>query len=196
MAHGASLASAIRRVIDGLGRRRTAHDYDAVVEEPPPPPGAGDRRPGRQLERAPSDRYGAEDAPQAPETTADPPPLARGVAAAVVAAIAGAVVIAVGGGFLTITAGLLVVAGVVGWVVAVALTLGAGPAPEAERGGRRATAAVIALAGVALGQIGLWLIARGEGGTLGAIDYLAEVFGLLVPAELLIAGAVAWWRAS
>lgn len=112
------------------------------------------------------------------------------------AAIAGAIVIAVGGGLVTITAGLLVVAAIVGWVVAVALMLGAGVVPGIDRGGRRWTAAVIAVAGVALGQVGLWLIARGEGGTLGVIDYLGETFGVLVPAELLIAAAVAWWRAA
>ena len=87
------------------------------------------------------------------------------------------------------------IAGVVGWIVAVALTRGAG-ASTSTRGRTRATAALIALAAVAVGQVGLWLIARGEGGTLDLIDYLAEVFGALVPAELLIAGVVAWWRAA
>ena len=112
------------------------------------------------------------------------------------AAIAGAVVIAAGGGLLTITAGLLVVAAIVGWVVAVALVLGAGAPTATERGRRRWTAAAMALAGITLGQVGLWLIARGEGGTLGVVDYLAETFGVLVPAELLISAVVAWWRAA
>ena len=35
--------------------------------------------------------------------------------------------------------------------------------------------------GVALGQVGLWLLGREEGGVLSLIDYLAEVFGFLVP---------------
>ena len=87
----------------------------------------------------------------------------------------------------TITAGLLVIAVVIGWLVAALVSFGADPG--AGRTGRRATATVIALAGVALGQIGLWLIARQEGGTLGVIDYLAEVFGFLVPLELALAGA-------
>ena len=130
-----------------------------------------------------------------PDAT-EPPPFARGVAAAAIAGIVAAAAIAVGGGLLTITAGLLVVAAVVGWVVAIALGLGAGPRAGADRGRRRWTAALIALGSVALGQIGLWLIARGEGGTLGIVDYLAEVFAVLVPAELLIAAAVAWWRAA
>jgi hypothetical protein len=164
------------------------------VDAPPPTAGPGDRRPGRQLDRPPSDRYGAD--VQAPDATTARPPFARGLAAAIVAAVAGAIVIAVGGGLLTITAGLLVVAAVVGWIVAIALTLGAGPARGAERGRRRWTAAAIAAGGVAVGQVGLWLIARSEGGTLGAVDYLAEVFGVLVPAEMLIAAAFAWWRAA
>ena len=164
------------------------------MDAPPPPAGPGDRRPDRQLDRPPSERYRTEQA--AVEAIAERPPFARGLAAAFAAAIAGAIAIAVGGGLLTITAGLLVVAAIVGWVVAVSLLLGAGPAPAADRARRRWIAALIALGGVALGQVGLWLIARGEGGTLGAIDYLAETFGVLVPAQLLIAATVAWWRAA
>jgi hypothetical protein len=39
------------------------------------------------------------------------------------------------------------------------------------------------------------LVARQEGGTLGLIEYLGEVFGILVLLQLVIAVAVAWWRA-
>jgi hypothetical protein len=90
--------------------------------------------------------------------------------------------------------GLLVIAAVVGWLVAGLVSFGADPG--AGRTGRRVTATIIALAGVALGQIGLWVIARQEGGTLGVTDYLAEVFGFLVPLELTLAGAIAWWRTA
>ena len=61
--------------------------------------------------------------------------------------------------------------------------------------GRPAIAAVLAGLGVALGQVGLWLYARTEGGVLPLIDYLGQTFGALVPLELLVAVAVAWWRA-
>ena len=81
-------------------------------------------------------------------------------------------------------------------MVAISLGIGAGPGAGADRSRRRWTAALIAFGSVALGQIGLWLIGRGEGGTLGLVDYLTEVFGVLVPGELLIAAAVAWWRAQ
>jgi hypothetical protein len=162
------------------------------VEDPPITPAPGEHR-SRQLERPPSERFDTAEPTEA--ITGESPPFAHGLVAAVIAGIAGALVIAVGGGLFTITAGLLVIAGVVGWIVAVALTRGAG-ASTSTRGRTRATAALIALAAVAVGQVGLWLIARGEGGTLDLIDYLAEVFGVLVPAELLIAGVVAWWRAA
>jgi hypothetical protein len=53
----------------------------------------------------------------------------------------------------------------------------------------------LALAGVALGQVGLWLYAEYQGGALGPIELLAEVYGPLVPLELAAAAAVAWWIA-
>ena len=56
-------------------------------------------------------------------------------------------------------------------------------------------AAALAALGVVLGQIGLWLFARAEGGVLAPIDYLGQTFGPLVPVEVLLAAAVAWWRA-
>lgn len=103
-------------------------------------------------------------------------------------AFMGAVVITVAGGLLAITAGLLVIAGALGWAIAVLLSGGI----EAAR--RRWIAPALALVGVALGQVGLWLVARQEGGTLGLIGYLAEVFGPLVPLQLAIAAVVAWWQ--
>lgn len=156
----------------------------------PPIDGPGERRPAR-LDRPPSERYHVDDSPG---ERAEPSRSARSVSGAVIAAIVGGIVIAVGGGLLTITAGLLIVAGVLGWVVAVIVSTGADR--TTGRAGRRTTAAAIALGGVALGQLGLWLIARQEGGTLGFVDYLAEVFGLLVLGELALAAAVAWWRAA
>jgi hypothetical protein len=152
----------------------------------------GERRPERQLERPPSDRYrdDAEPRPADEAPTAGP----RGIVGAIVAALVGAIAIAVGGGLMTITAGLLVIAAVLGWVVAALVSLDADPA--AGRRGRRTTATIVGLAGVALGQVGLWIIAREEGGTLGPIDYLAEVFGVLVPLEFALAGGIAWWRTA
>lgn len=113
----------------------------------------------------------------------------RPLALAALLAIVGAVVITVAGGLLAITAGLLVIAGALGWAIAVVLS----QSGEATR--RRWTAPALAVVGVTLGQVGLWLVSLQEGGTLGLIDYLAETFGPLVPLQLAIATLVAWWQA-
>ncbi len=55
--------------------------------------------------------------------------------------------------------------------------------------------ATLAGIGVTIGQVGLWLYARTEGGVLPLIDYLGLTFGALVPLQLLLAAGVAWWRA-
>jgi hypothetical protein len=164
------------------------------VDDTRPTNDPGERRPTRTLDHAPSDRYRETEA--AEEDAASSPPVARGIAFALLAAMVGGIAIAVAGGRLTITAGLLVVAAVLGWIVAVALAIGLGTNRSMGRRARRVTAAAIAVLGVALGQLGLWLIAREEGGVLAPIDYLADVFGLLVPAEFALAAAVAWWRAG
>jgi hypothetical protein len=141
----------------------------------------------RRLARPPSERYLAAEEPAAPVGSPT-----RGIALGTVAAIVGAAAITLAGGLLAVTAGLLVIAGVIGWATAVAVVGGAGT----SLGGARRTlfAVTLAVAGVALGQLGLWLLARQEGGVLSLLDYLAEVFGILVPPELAIAGLVAWWR--
>jgi hypothetical protein len=56
-------------------------------------------------------------------------------------------------------------------------------------------AAAIAVGSVVLGQIGLWLYARDEGGVLSLPDYLGQTFGILVPLQLVIAVVVAWGSA-
>jgi len=97
------------------------------------------------------------------------------------------------GGILAVTVGLVVVGGATGWGVATALRFGAGVhlAPR-----RRVVAAVaFALGAVALGQAGIWQYARIEGGVLPPLEYLAEVFGLLVPIQFAVAGIVAWLAA-
>ena len=166
------------------------------MDDPPSTEDPGERRPGRTLERPPSERYREAEAVETAEEATSSPPTARAVAFAVLAAIGGAVAIAIAGEILKITAGLVVVAGVLGWVVAAVLASALADNPSLGRGGRRVMAVMIALLGVGLGQVGLWLIARNEGGVLSFIDYLAEVFGFLVPAELALAAVVAWWRAG
>ena len=165
--------------------------------EPPEPsePSEPSRIPGeRRLSRPPSERYREEEAraaAAADEARADPSAsVARGVALAVVVAAVGAGAIVVLGGVLTMTAGLVVVAAVVGWGVALALRFGAGSRLAGPR--RAALAVVITLIAVLAAQLGLWQYAQLEGGVLGPLDYLWEVFGVLVPIEIVVAIGLAW----
>jgi hypothetical protein len=106
-------------------------------------------------------------------------------------AIGGAATIVVLAGPFAVSAGLVVVAVVIGRFVALALLAGArGTIPRPARG---VGTAVIAVLGVLLGQLGIWLYARSEGGVLAPLDYLGQAFGWLVPVQLAVAAAVAWW---
>ena len=156
-------------------------------------PEAGPPTPGeRRLARPPSERYRTEEpAPGASEDGAGS--FARAVAFGALAAIGVAIAITVLGGVVLVTAGLIAVAALGGWAVGIAVRAGAAGTVAADR--RAMLGAVLAALAVLGGQLGLWLFARYEGGVLGPIDYLAETFGLLVPAALAFA-VVAGWRAS
>lgn len=143
------------------------------MADPTNPPGE------RRLSHPPSDRYrngaahlGLDSTPAAPKR--------RGLAFGAIAGLAGAAAIIVLGGLLTVTAGLVVVAAATGWIVGAALP------------GRIRTAVALALAAVALGQLGLWAYALSEGGVLGPLDLLWQVYGGLVPLEFLAAAILAW----
>lgn len=153
----------------------------------------GDGPGERRLERPPSARY-VPDAATTTAETAGAVPHGRPLWYAVLVAIAGALAIAVGGGLLAMTAGLLAVAGLVGWGIAVVYGGAARTTPARRKQERRVIAASLGVVAVAAGQLGLWLIARQEGGTLGLIDYLGQVFGILVPLQFAIAALIAWWR--
>lgn len=178
----------------------------------PPPQVAGERR----LARPPSARYGTAPGPDSPPASgpgadsatgaapaasgaapaASAPAAsapARGIAFGAIAALFGAALIVVFGGALAVSAGLLVVASAVGYAVGLAVVIGA--ADTLSLRGRPWIAAVLAGLGVLLGQVGLWLYARAEGGVLTPIDYLGQTFGVLVPLEVVLAAVVAGWRA-
>ena len=150
-------------------------------------PSPGERR----LARPPSERYREAEA-RATAAASSPRAVspARGLGLGLLVGLGGAAVIVVLGGILALTLGLIVVAGAIGWLVAVAVGFGAGATLPASR--RASAAAGLALLGVLLGQVGLWLYAASEGGVLSLPDYLGEVYGPLVPLELTLAGAVAW----
>lgn len=157
------------------------------MAEPTNPPGE------RRLAHPPSDRYrsvvtdDAEVGPAAPNLAAADGSAAgrerRGPALGVIAALAGAAGITVLGGLATVTAGLVVVAAATGWTVGNVLP------------GRSATAVTLALASVALGQAGLWGYALAQGGVLGPLDLLWQVYGGLLPLEFAAAAIFAWMAA-
>lgn len=157
---------------------------------PPVPPTPGERR----LAHPPSDRYrAAEERARAAEADAASDrsaSVARGVALAIVVAAVGAGAIVVLGGILTVTAGLVVVAAALGWGVALALRFGAGS--QLARPRRAVLAVGITLVAIVAAQLGLWQYAQVEGGVLSPLDYLWEVFGILVPIEILVAVALTW----
>jgi hypothetical protein len=148
----------------------------------------------RRLAHPPSDRYRATE-PRAAATKAPDPgaSLTRGVAIGAVAAVVGAGAIVVLGGVLAISAGLVVVAGALGWAVAAGLAYGAGEHLSARR--RVGAAVGASIVAVAVAQVGLWQYALTEGGVLGPIDYLLEVYGPLVPLEFGAAALLAWLAA-
>jgi hypothetical protein len=149
----------------------------------------------RTLSRPPSSRYAepgevgrpaADVAPdgrtttEAPnESSASPAPIG-----AVVVAIVGAAAFAMVGGILSSATGLLFGAGIVGALIGLLL------APDRSRTG---AAAALAVASVLVGALGIWLVARAEGGVLGPVDYLWETFGLLVPAQAVLASLASAW---
>ena len=200
--HGPKGCGAERRYDDEVTDRPTTPTGDPSTEPgtryPAPTPTStatptpGAQAPGeRRLAHPPSDRYRAAEAAAAARDLPDPAAsVARGVAFATVAAIAGAALTVVLGGIITLTAGLVGVAIATGWAVAAGLRFGAG---SHLVGSRRAWIAVVmALVAVALGQLGLWLYARTEGGVLPLPEYLGEVFGILVPIQAVFAALTAW----
>ena len=75
---------------------------------------------------------------------------------------------------------------------------GRGPAVEPQldiAGGVAERCDLLPLDAVILGQLGLWLYARIEGGVLSLPDYLGQTFGFLVPLQFAAAMLVAWWTA-
>ena len=115
----------------------------------------------------------------------------RSEARALVVAALGSAVLVVVAGVLGLTTGQLFVAGVSGAAVGLIAAGSERPKPWVRR-----YSIVVALGVVAVGAIGSWLIAAGQGGSLGLLDFLWATSGLLVPAEALVAGLAAAWGAG
>jgi hypothetical protein len=126
--------------------------------------------PRRRLERPPGERYERPPAESDGERIAWPP-VAVGIGAAIAYTLLG--------GVLGVTAGLVVVAAFVGWL------LGRLVSPPTR-------AVVAALVTIAAGLLGIWLFGRIEGGVLDPIGYLDDVQGWpLVVLQFAVAAAVA-----
>ena len=160
-------------------------------------------QPARQLERPPGERYTDADASARSGPGADgtaPNSLRGPLTRAVVAAAIGAAVLFALGALLAETAGLVVIGGLMGATVGLLLARAAAPGrgqePTLTRGQTRWWSIAIAGAAVVVAAVATWLHALGEGGALGLLDYLLDTFGLLVPAEIVVAAIAAAWGAG
>jgi hypothetical protein len=121
-----------------------------------------------------------------------PPSVARAVGLGSLTAAIIALVLALLGGPASFSAGLVVVAFFMGRLVGAMVRAGGG---ETLSSPARVTLAIlISLAGIAAGQLGIWVFSRTEGGVLDVATYLGS-FGPLVPLEFMIATLSAWWAA-
>jgi hypothetical protein len=155
----------------------------AVMSDRPTP---GERR----LDQPPSARYARTDEATPPAPVGS---LGRAVAFGVLAGLGGALLTVLLGGVVALSAGLLVVAASAGYLVGALTRIGGGTRVATTV--RTSLALILALAGFALGQLGLWWYAGTEGGVLPLVEYLATTFGFLVPIEALLAAGFAWWGA-
>lgn len=157
--------------------------------------GPGERRP--RLAEPPSARYAEPTAARPDDGAASA--LRWPLAKAALAALLGAAALVEIGAVSASTVGLLFVSGAMGAAIGLLLARAAVPGESARPIRRTAVtrlAVVMGVAAVALADVGTWLFARGEGGTLGLVDYLLTTFGPFVPAEALLAAVTAWWGAG
>lgn len=168
-----------------------------ATSEPGEPREPRDGRSARRLEQPPSARYAAPGGEVSSTAKASP---VGPVAQAGIAAGVGAALLFLVGAVVASTAGLVFVSGVMGAAVGLLLARASVPtderAPALTRGAVTWLAIGIAAAAVVVADVATWLNARGEGGTLGLLDYLWATFGLFVPGELFAAALGAVWGVS
>jgi hypothetical protein len=154
-----------------------------------------DRTPGdrpspearRRLERPPGERYEPRLPPEPPEPPGSPvQAFVFGGAVALLGAVTMTLLLAV----FAVEAGLVIIAGVTGLFVAVAVRRGGrGSMPPRRRTG---LSIVLAIGGVALGFVGTWLYGLSAGSPLGLLEYVDQVFGLLAVLLPVVAAVLAW----
>lgn len=162
-----------------------------------PGPGEGPASGAGRLARAPAARFAERADPGISDREARSALRGPFLRAVVVATLgAGALVLV--GALLASTAGLLFVAGATGAAIGLVLARAAVPAEGTaplSRGAVAWLAVGIVLVAVALADLATWTVARGEGGTLGPLDYLLTTFGPFVPGELVLGALGAVWGA-
>jgi len=175
---------------------RTAAERHTIPRMIPPPARTpGERPPRRLLAQAPSERLSARaggaprDGGAARRATAGSAP--RSLVLGVAATAIGAAVHVAAATLLLWTGALLVVAVAVGILVGLAVALGAGR--SLRPAARRWLAVALALAALAVAVGVNWAL---SGMFLGPLDYVAQVYGLLVPLQAVLAafGAAAGSR--
>ena len=168
--------------------------YDASRDRHPRAPDPDARRPQdageRRLARPPSERYGARRRAAACRraTPADAPARVRSAAAGSRSGrsrrSSALRLIVLLGGAMAVSAGLLVVAAAIGYARRARPIVGRGGRHARRRRRGRGSPPALARSRVVVGQVGLWLFARTEGGVLPLVDYLGQTFGSLVPLQV------------
>ena len=153
------------------------------------------------LERPPSERY-ANGRP--PASTGGgrrgPAGVPRGpiVRATVITLVAAAAMV-VTAGILATNGGLLFIASLGGAAAGLVLARAAVPEPGARAISRPAVvrgAVILAIGGVLVGALGIWVVARIQGGVLDPVDYFVQTSGALLPIVALAAAVTAAWGAN
>lgn len=120
-------------------------------------------------------------------------------------AVIGAALLTVILGVLTATAGTFAVSGLAGVVIGLLIasatvpgTVAAGAMAPALLTRAAATRLAMGMAGamIVLAGIGVWLLARAEGGVLDPISYIWTTFGFGIPAQAVVAVVAAAWGAA
>ena len=146
----------------------------------------GDRPPRRLLEHAPSERYAAGGTARAGGAASggESRGLRRAFLLGLVAAALGAAVHVAFAVLLLATGGLLVVAATLGFAVGALVRYGAGSRVRA--GAVRGLGVALALAAIIAALAINWSL---SGEYLGPLDFLAQVYGALVPLQVAAAAA-------
>lgn len=96
-------------------------------------------------------------------------------------------------------AGLLFVAGATGAAAGLVLARAAVPLRNEAPVSRRTVtwlAIAVVIAGIVVADLVTWVVARGEGGVLGPLEYLWTTYGPFVPGELVLGALGAAWGAT